>query len=618
MYKLLLTFRYLRRKLIPIFAVLAVCLCTAMVIIVSSIMGGFLDLVRTAGKTLMGDVSIYPGGLTGFGHYEQIISEISKLPEVEAASPVIVAYGLLKLPGDVIKGVQVYGVNGPQHAATTGFGNTIYWTPQRIEPFDSLKAAYAGHDPVKAALDLQPPWPGAGPAIVPGIEVSPYNVRLSDGSYRHVPPILATRLTLTILPVTSRGGVLEPATDQFAVVNEFNSGLFDADSSHVFIPFATAQKMMAMEATARIARGPDGQLILNPDGTPKIVGQVPARATEIHVKAAPGVSANQLQAAIRPVYDRLAAQHDDLPPFMRVATWEERQATFLAAVENERGLVTVLFSIISIVAVVMVGVIFYMIVLEKTRDIGILRSIGASPAGVASIFLSFGAVVGTLGALMGSTLAYLIVTYINEIHTWLGQGLGEATLVLGLPLTLAIAMMLLAWVHQVASAIFDTRGLGTVGRVAAVGLVLGLAGGALAWLMAGSSLADAAIMLAIGALGGAIVFVLFDLPYLAIAGRSWSPAFKRWSVAALGLILGIVTVAIAYASVEDLSDRLNTAIGFQIWDKSVYFFDRIPSRVDWSEIGIVVVVAIVASIVGTLIPGVRAALVDPIESLRYE
>ena len=49
MYKLLLIRRYLGRKIAPLFAALAVMLCTAMVIIVISVMGGFLDMMRDRG-----------------------------------------------------------------------------------------------------------------------------------------------------------------------------------------------------------------------------------------------------------------------------------------------------------------------------------------------------------------------------------------------------------------------------------------------------------------------------------------------------------------------------------------------------------------------------------------
>ena len=52
MYKLLLIFKYLRRKLVPLFAAAAVTLCTALMIVVISIMGGFLQQWRDSAKKL--------------------------------------------------------------------------------------------------------------------------------------------------------------------------------------------------------------------------------------------------------------------------------------------------------------------------------------------------------------------------------------------------------------------------------------------------------------------------------------------------------------------------------------------------------------------------------------
>ena len=71
-------------------------------------------------------------------------------------------------------------------------------------------------------------------------------------------------------------------------------------------------------------------------------------------------------------------------------------AMALGAVQKEKGLLTFLFGVISVVAVVLILVIFYMIVLEKTRDIGTLRALGASQLGIASIFLGYAQVISLI------------------------------------------------------------------------------------------------------------------------------------------------------------------------------------------------------------------------------
>ena len=62
---------------------------------------------------------------------------------------------------------------------------------------------------------------------------------------------------------------------------------------------------------------------------------------------------------------------------------------------------TFLFGIISLVAVFLIFCIFYMIVVEKTKDIGIIKSVGATAGGVAGIFLGYGLAIGIVGASLG-------------------------------------------------------------------------------------------------------------------------------------------------------------------------------------------------------------------------
>ena len=100
-------------------------------------------------------------------------------------------------------------------------------------------------------------------------------------------------------------------------------------------------------------------------------------------------------------------------------TWQESQAHIIAPVEKERILVTILFGIISLVAVALILCILYMIVLQKTRDIGIVKALGGSSAGVSLIFVIYGAAVGIAGSVLGTLLGVLVVRNINEIQDFL-------------------------------------------------------------------------------------------------------------------------------------------------------------------------------------------------------
>ena len=81
----------------------------------------------------------------------------------------------------------------------------------------------------------------------------------------------------------------------------------------------------------------------------------------------------------------------------------------------------ILFSIIYLVCAGLILSIFWAIVYEKTRDIGILRSIGASRGGILWIFVRYGLIVGAIGAVAGLGLAHAVVRNINAIHSALGK-----------------------------------------------------------------------------------------------------------------------------------------------------------------------------------------------------
>ena len=110
----------------------------------------------------------------------------------------------------------------------------------------------------------------------------------------------------------------------------------------------------------------------------------------------------------------------------KVSTWEDLQGPLLSAIEVERGILNVLLFMIVGVAGFSILAIFTMIVSEKFRDIGILKSLGASSAGVMSIFLGYGLLLGTVGCAFGTLLGLTITRYINEIEMFLTRLTGTA------------------------------------------------------------------------------------------------------------------------------------------------------------------------------------------------
>jgi lipoprotein-releasing system permease protein len=97
------------------------------------------------------------------------------------------------------------------------------------------------------------------------------------------------------------------------------------------------------------------------------------------------------------------------------------QQKYIQAIEKEEVLVMIMFGVVSLVAVFLILCIFYMIVQEKTRDVGIIKSVGGSTEGVAAVFLVYGGAIGLVGALLGSLLGTTFVDHINEIQDWLAR-----------------------------------------------------------------------------------------------------------------------------------------------------------------------------------------------------
>ncbi len=467
MYQALLTRRYLTSKVMPLLASLAVVLCTAMVLVVWSVMGGFLAKLVNSGRTLIGDVSIaWP--TVGFAHYDELVGMLESDPEVAAAMPTIETFGQVRLPNGQVQGVLLKGIDGRRFAKITSYESALWWKPidaplnkdeqrrdMRLGPVPLVKGEMTWTQIFENGLSMTRREGSAErPAVVLGIEVSGFNARRpqgffdplikpkfgADGSVESLLTFMPVNgsVTVSVFPQDSRGGVLGMESRTFPVANEFHSGLYEADHRTVLLNFDALQSLMKMNVGQRVKPGSGSvQIVRDPaTGVEKIVTPTdlvedPARATAVVVRARAttleGESAREFASRCRGIYARFAQKHPGAVPeasSILVSTWEDQNRTFIAAVKKETGLVLSLFSFISLTAVFLVLAIFWSMVSEKTKDIGTLRAIGAGRAGVAGVWLSYGLAIGVVGAVLGGGLAYTIVTNINPIHEWMGRALG--------------------------------------------------------------------------------------------------------------------------------------------------------------------------------------------------
>ncbi len=452
MYQLLLTRKYLSSKVMPLLASLAVLLCTAMVLVIWSVMGGFLDMLVRSGRTMTGDVIVaWPNA--GFGHYEDLVRRLEADEMVEAAAPVIESFALIGLPDGRQETVMLRGVDGPSYGRVTAFRDILWWKkidrplPKDKDLLDprnrALKAP--GWDAVYEqglSLTVKDRSTGAPTAaLVMGIEVSGFNDRTEHGFYnpmkvfRRTPdgghevvdlfmPVDGT-ITVNTIPLDSRGTAVETVSRVLPVANEFMSGLFDLDNRLVLVRLDMAQEMLKLGKSDRVVDDPS-----SPDGY-RIVGENPARVTHVLVRGKGDLgtfgAANPLKRRVESIYEQFAEAHrGEVPGLVPIVimTWEDQNRTMIGAVRKETALVLSLFSLVSLVAVILVLTIFWAMISDKTRDIGIMRALGASKAGIAWVWLMYGLAIGVVGSSLGMVTAYVIVTNINPIHEWMGSAMG--------------------------------------------------------------------------------------------------------------------------------------------------------------------------------------------------
>jgi lipoprotein-releasing system permease protein len=116
-------------------------------------------------------------------------------------------------------------------------------------------------------------------------------------------------------------------------------------------------------------------------------------------------------------YRRIVTDAAGRPVFM--VDWRQRNSTFFNALQVERNVMFLILTIIVIVAAFNITSGLIMLVKDKGRDIGILRTMGATQGAIMRVFMMTGASVGVVGTFVGFLLALLICLNIESIRRML-------------------------------------------------------------------------------------------------------------------------------------------------------------------------------------------------------
>jgi ABC-type lipoprotein release transport system permease subunit len=222
-------------------------------------------------------------------------------------------------------------------------------------------------------------------------------------------------IVVSTIPISARGafgieagGVPKVNTRALTLVDTFKSGFWESDASHIYVDFSVAQALAGMDG--RPAAGPDEPA-------------APARASQVQVKVRDPARSAAIVERIRDAWRQFVVERPDAAAMVSVNTWEAQQKTILGVVEMEKNITALMLGTMFLGFGVLIALISYVMAYIKSRDVGILKALGARDVGVGSLFLGYGFIVGLLGTAAGLVGALLMIHYLDPIEVWVNQTL---------------------------------------------------------------------------------------------------------------------------------------------------------------------------------------------------
>lgn len=402
MYQVFLSFRYLRARPISWIGVAGIFVAVSALILILSIMSGFLFETRSHLRGSLSDLSIQAHLDRPLMHegksilpkrdVEGVLETILADPLVSGASAHYTWYGMLAVSGR------------ERMQSDPSFGDLALVKLVGIDPTEEFTVSDLAEDLERESflLESRVADPGAPFGPIPGYE--------PDG--RPLEPVLVgeqlarfwgLRRGRTLELVTAvldpeTGSPKEAVSRSFVVAGTFRSKNNEFDLSTLYLP----RSVMADWFGAG------------------------REFTDVAVKLHDYEGTKD--AARLSLSARLHEQgylHDPaITKGSEIRTWEDYQRAMLAAIENEKGLLGIMLSLVLLVAAFSVFAILSMLVQEKRRDIGILCALGATQRGVMGTFLMIGLWEALLGTALGLLAGIWSSVNINGIEQALSTTFG--------------------------------------------------------------------------------------------------------------------------------------------------------------------------------------------------
>lgn len=391
MYKLFLSLRYLITRPVSYAAVVVLMLGVAVLLIVTSVMGGFQREFHKKIRGTISDISV--DSRVYFGIYDEpaLSAAIEKNPHVRATAPyveniVLIDTRLTKDYGQ-LKGIE------PAREVKIGDFASYLLSPREIleaetEQRPELRRILAD---MIAEASAEKPDPLAvfrtssgRPGLVVGVQLYQH-MRLRIGEEIK---LISTSVAADVDPQKLEEKDIREQI--FEVTGVFKTGMYEADKRNLYCTIQAAQEFL--DLGPKPANG--GAVAL------------PARVSGVNVKLDDYRNAEA-------VADELKRRLAD--PSLYVQPWFKVNENLIKAVATEQFLIYFIVFFMIILAGICLTAILTLGVIEKTKDLGILGSIGATRAGLMQIYLWQGGIIGVLGAALGTGAGLLFLKYINEI-----------------------------------------------------------------------------------------------------------------------------------------------------------------------------------------------------------